>query len=82
YLAAKNYVPDEGHFAFVLIVKEAIEITTFNRSQKLDVLAKQDVGSRAELDLDKSCRLTACAVTGSKTLWQHLRYRGRNFMLG
>ena len=47
YLAANNYSADEGHFAFVVIGNDAIELTSFKRSQSLDVLAKHEVPSKA-----------------------------------
>ncbi|WP_245485389.1 hypothetical protein [Rhizobium leguminosarum] len=35
YLAANKYVSDEGHFAFVLVGKDGIEIVAFKRSRRV-----------------------------------------------
>ncbi|WP_261333414.1 hypothetical protein [Rhizobium leguminosarum] len=80
YLAAKNYVPDEGHFAFVLIGKEAIEITTFNRSQKLDVLAKDEVSSPIAEMLPKGFAATDCA-SGQSAAFVKIEFRARTYVL-
>ena len=48
YLAENNFVSDEGHFAFVLIGTETIDISTFKRSRQLDILAKREMTSIRE----------------------------------
>ena len=45
YLAEQNYVTGEGHFAFVFIGAETIDISTFKRSKQLDILAKHEITS-------------------------------------
>lgn len=48
YLAEKNFVSDEGHFALVLIGTETIDVSTFKRSRQLDILAEQEITSIRE----------------------------------
>ncbi|OAV56935.1 hypothetical protein A6U98_03440 [Rhizobium sp. WYCCWR10014] len=80
YLTADNYVPDEGHFAFVLIGKEAIEIAAFNRSQKLDVLAQHNVSSSVEAMLPKGFALRDCA-SGQFAAFIKIGFRGRTYVV-
>ncbi|WP_245433147.1 hypothetical protein [Rhizobium sp. L43] len=80
YLAANNYVPDEEHFAFVLIGKEAIEIAAFNRSQKLDVLAKHEVSPSVEEMLPKGFAPHDCA-SGQFAAFTKIGFRARTYVL-
>lgn len=80
YLAANNYVADEGHFAFVLIGKDAIEIAAFNRSQKLDVLAKHEVSSSVEAMLPKGFVPRDCA-SGRFGAFIKIGFRARTYVL-
>ncbi|MBB3521173.1 hypothetical protein [Rhizobium sp. BK456] len=80
YLAASNYVADEGHFAFVLIGKGAIEIAAFQRSQKLDVLAEHEVSSSVEEMLPKDFASHDCA-SGQSAALVKIEFRARNYVL-
>ncbi|EJT06616.1 hypothetical protein [Rhizobium sp. CCGE 510] len=80
YLAANNYVPNEGHFAFVLIGKEAIEIAALNRSQELDVLARHEVSSSVEETLPKGFAPQDCA-SGQSAAFIKIGFRARNYVL-
>ena len=80
YLAANNYVADEGHFAFVLIGREAIEIAAFDRSQKLDVLARHEVSSSAEEMLPKGFAAHGCA-SGQSAAFIKIEFRARHYLV-
>ncbi|HWT60665.1 MAG TPA: hypothetical protein VN284_22740 [Rhizobium sp.] len=80
YLAANNYVADEGHFAFVLIGKEAIEIAAFHRSQKLDVLARHEVSSSVEEMLPKGFAPQDCA-SGQSAAFIKIGVRARHYLV-
>lgn len=79
YLAANKYVSDEGHFALVLIGKDAIEIATFDRSQKLDVLAKHEVLSSVEEMLPKGFAPQDCANKSAAFI--KIEFRARTYVL-
>ncbi|WP_049730847.1 hypothetical protein [Rhizobium ecuadorense] len=80
YLAANNYVAEEGHFAFVLIGKEAIEIAAFHRSQKLDVLVGHEVSSSVEEMLPKEFASRDCA-SGQSATFIKIGFRARSYVL-
>lgn len=43
YLKATNYVADESHWSLVFIEDDTITVSTFKRSEKLDILATHEV---------------------------------------
>ncbi|EJC82903.1 hypothetical protein Rleg4DRAFT_4633 [Rhizobium leguminosarum bv. trifolii WSM2297] len=80
YLAANNYVAGEGHFAFVLVGKDAIEIAAFNRSQELDVLAEHGVSSSVEKMLPKGFAAHDCA-SGQFAAFIKIGFRERTYVV-
>ncbi|MCV9943818.1 hypothetical protein OIU25_13065 [Rhizobium sp. BT-175] len=80
YLAANNYVADEGHFAFVLVGKETIEIAPFRRSEKLDVLAKHEVSSSIDVMLPKGYTPHDCA-SGESAGFMKIGLRARSYVV-
>lgn len=80
YLAAHDYVAGEGHFAFVLIWKDAIEIAPFNRSQELDVLAKHEISSAVEAMLPKGFAPHDCA-SGRFAAFIKIGFRARTYVV-
>lgn len=80
YLAANNYAPDEGHFALVLIGTEAIEVAAFNRSRRLDVLARHEVSSPVAELLPKDFAPHDCASGQSAALLK-IEMRERTYVL-
>ncbi|WP_348639848.1 hypothetical protein [Rhizobium leguminosarum] len=80
YLATNNYVADEGHFAFVLVGKETIEIAPFKRSQKLDVLAKHEVSSSVNRMLPKGFAPHDCA-SGESAGFMKIGLRARDYIV-
>ena len=80
YLAANNYSSDEGHFAFVLVGKEAIEIASFERSQKLDVLAKHEVSTAVDEMLPNGVVPFDCA-SGERAVFVRVLLRARTYVL-
>jgi hypothetical protein len=43
YLKAIGYTPDESHWAIVVVEPEAVRISKFKRSEKLDILALHEI---------------------------------------
>ncbi|MDF0694985.1 hypothetical protein PYR71_00370 [Rhizobium sp. MC63] len=80
YLAANDYAPDEGHFALVLVGRQAIEIAAFDRSRKLDVLAKHKVSSPVAEMLPKGFAPHDCA-SGQSAAFLKIEIRGRTYVL-
>ena len=80
YLAANNYSSDEGHFAFVLVGKEAIEIASFERSQELDVLAKHEVSTAVDQVLPNGFDPLDCA-SGEAAVFGRVGLRGRTYVV-
>lgn len=80
YLAARNYALDEGHFALVLIGREAIEIAAFNRSRKLDVLASHEASSPVAEMLPKGFAPHDCA-SGQSAAFIKIEIHARIYLL-
>ena len=43
HLKATGYTPDESHWAIVVVEPEAVHISKFKRSEKLDILASHEI---------------------------------------
>jgi hypothetical protein len=43
HLRATGYTPDESHWAIVVVEPEAVHISKFKRSEKLDILASHEI---------------------------------------
>lgn len=80
YLAASKYSSDEGHFAFVLIGKEAIEIASFKRSKNLDVLSKHEISSSVEEILPKDFVPHDCA-SGQSAVFTKVGLQARTYVV-
>ncbi|MBY5748750.1 hypothetical protein [Rhizobium leguminosarum] len=80
YLAANKYVADEGHFAFVLVGKDVIEIVPFKRSRNLDVLAKHEVSSSVDETLPKGFAPHNCA-NGQSPAFLKIGLRARIYLV-
>jgi len=79
YLATTNFSSDEGHFSFVLVGDEAIDIVTFKRSQQLDVLSDRRAISAAER-LPKGFAPHGCA-SGENAALMKVRLRERSYVV-
>ncbi|MDU0364958.1 hypothetical protein RWK44_31785 [Rhizobium sp. 25PS6] len=80
YLAANKHVSDEGHFAFVLVGKDGIEIVPFKRSRNLDVLAKHEVSSSVDEMLPKGFAPHDCA-NGQSAAFLKIGLRARTYLV-
>ncbi|MBA3041749.1 MAG: hypothetical protein KJ670_01185 [Alphaproteobacteria bacterium] len=77
--AEKGFSLDEGHFAFVLIGADEIEVLDFRRSQELDVLDISQVSALPEQSLPEGLVAGEC-VSWADAVVAKVELGGRTFV--
>ena len=79
HLKATGYSPDESHWAIVVVEPEAMRISKFKRSEKLDILASHEIQSEHKSKFAEGFELANCSSL-QKAAITKIESKGRIFL--
>ena len=80
HLKATGYTPDESHWAIVVVEPEAVYVSNFKRSEKLDILASHEIQREHKSKFAESFKSANCASI-QKAAITKIESQGRIFLM-
>jgi hypothetical protein len=80
HLKATSYTPDESHWAIVVVDPEAVHISKFKRSEKLDILASHEIQPEHKAKLAEGFESANCSSI-QKAAITKIESQGRIFLV-
>ncbi len=80
HLEATGYTPDESHWAIVVVEPEAVHISKFKRSEKLDILASHEIQPEHKSKFAEGFESTNCSSM-QKAAITKIESQGRIFLV-
>lgn len=80
HLKATDYTPDESHWAIVVVQPEAVDLSNFKRSEKLDILASHEIKPEHRRKLPEGFEPANCSSL-QKAAITKIESQGRKFLV-
>ncbi len=79
HLKVTNYIADEGHWAFVFVENDAVVVSKYKRSEKLDILASNEIQATRIESLPKGFEPINCVAFADASIAK-IETRNRVFL--
>ncbi len=80
HLKATSYTPDESHWTIVVVDPEAVHISKFKRSEKLDILASHEIQPEHKAKLAEGFDAANCSSLDKAAITK-IESQGRIFLV-
>jgi hypothetical protein len=80
HLKATGYTPDESHWAIVVVEPEAVHISKFKRSEKLDILASHEIQPEHKSKFAEGFKSANCSSIQTAAITK-IESQGRLFLV-
>lgn len=80
HLKETGYTPDESHWAIVVVEPEAVHISKFKRSEKLDILASHEIQPEHKSNFAEGFKSANCSSI-KKAAITKIESQGRIFLV-